>query len=192
MSYNDGTSVSANGDGATVTTTPDGSQHTSTPRTIGTGFATPATTVDGESVYVLSNGEHVAAGDGVRVNRDGSLTGSDGTHIFVDPTTNETVVLNPDGTERSRERGGHQNVRVRNQVAVNPVALIMMTTTMMMKITKMVKAIMGMMGMMAKIAKMEKTKMMQMMKAIATQQTRVLDYPMQAANLKARQLQMTL
>lgn len=104
VSYNDGTSVSANGDGATVTTTPDGSQHTSTPRTIGTGFATPATTVDGESVYVLSNGEHVAAGDGVRVNRDGSLTGSDGTHIFVDPTTNETVVLNPDGTERSRER----------------------------------------------------------------------------------------
>ncbi|KAA3627011.1 MAG: hypothetical protein DWQ09_14155 [Proteobacteria bacterium] len=68
----------------------------------------------------------------------------------------------------------------------------MMTTTMMMKITKMVKAMMGTLVMMVKIAKMGKAKMMQMMKVVATQQNRVLDYPMQVANLKARQLQMTL
>ncbi len=114
MSYNDGTSVSTNSAGETVVTSPDGTQSTSTPQAAGPGFATPATTLGGDSVYVLSNGDNVAATDGLLVNRDGSLTGPDGTHVYVDPVTNETVVLNPDGSERSRdpqpsERGGSQS-----------------------------------------------------------------------------------
>ncbi|MGH1470545.1 MAG: hypothetical protein ACRBCS_05090 [Cellvibrionaceae bacterium] len=114
VSYNDGTSVSTNDNGETVVTSPDGTQSTSTPHAAGPGFATPATTLGGESVYVLSNGDNVAATDGLLVNRDGSLTGPDGTHVYVDPLTNETVVQNPDGSERSRdappsERGGSQS-----------------------------------------------------------------------------------